>query len=483
MKFRILHSVIFVFQLIEFTAAHEYLVSLKNSDSIQSFMDSTYAHGQLMKDYLHGKISKTFSFGSFRGLTVNLTKDVVSAIKENPLVVDVVPNMKIHAFDYDDFENNDGYDDIKQPEELFDKNSYLVKVQNGAPRHLARLSRRMPLPYDFDDKDAYNDSLSYYYSKWHQGTDVNAYIIDSGIDINQEEFEGRATHGLDLTGEGPGDRNGHGTHVAGLVGSKTYGVAKNVTLVEVKALDRQGSGSLITVISALEFVVNHCGKSKSKKCVANLSLGAFMMPLLNEAIKATVDSGVVVVVAAGNGNIDACWCSPASEKSAITVGAFDDRIDTIAKFSNWGSCVDIFAPGVAISSLSIKDNQKSVEFSGTSMASPQVAGIVSILLDQGVENEDIRDYLFELATDDVFQKRTLLFKPRTPNRITFNGISKKDEDFEDGIFPEINVDVLLDELQNYVPKKNYEKIDSSDVTIPMGSINVHKRKREVLESL
>lgn len=439
----------------------EYLVSLKQNDSIQSFMDSTITRGRSVKEYLRDKIGKTFSIGSFKGFTVDLTDDLLEAIKKNPLVSDVVPNLRVHAFE--GVKDEEGDDDGGQFDNKMQKGKCSVKVQYGAPRHLARLSRRKQLPYDFEDKEAYLDSLKYFYDKRSQGASVNAYIIDSGIYLEHEEFNGRAIPGIDLTGEGSGDYNGHGTHVAGIVGSKSYGVAKKVKLIEIKVLNRLGQGSLAMVLGGIEFAVKHCQEtSKKGRCVANLSLGSMRTAILNKAIKAAIDAGLVVVVAAGNNNLNACWYSPASAPEAITVGAFDDRIDAIAKFSNWGQCLDIFAPGVVIKSLSIFKDKEDVTYSGTSMASPTVAGLAALTLDQGVSAEEVKDYILEMGTDNVFHRRSLLFKPGTPNKICFNGVKRNEEEYDDENEEDNEV---ADTLENIVIPKTGEmpsSIDDSD---------------------
>lgn len=443
--------------LVEIINAEEYLVRLKSPKSLTKFMESKIGDMSL-KSFVSTRISKTFSFGKFEGFTADFPKDFVEKLKKNPLVADVVPNSVFNVFD--------------QKEQIAEEYSRRYKVQEDAPRHLARLSRRGPLPYS--EEDGWYQEFNYYYDRKHRGDSVNAYIIDTGIYKQHKDLGGRAYFGADMVGEGPGDYNGHGTHVAGIVGSRTFGVAKKVNLVEVKALNAKGQGNLTSVISSIEFSVNHCKKS-GMLCVANLSLGSLRNTVLNQAVEAAVESGLVVVVAAGNSNVNACWNSPASAVSAITVGAFDDRTDTIAKFSNWGMCVDVFASGVKVMSLSNMPPFKPVAYSGTSMASPSVAGLAAVLLDSGIDPPDIKQKIIDLATENVFQKRTLVFKPGTPNRIAFNGVRKEDDIFEEAVYPVVDINELVKELENYKNGPSDGNVSEDDVTLPLGEIKLTKR--------
>lgn len=248
---------------------------------------------------------------------------------------------------------------------------------------------------------------------------VDVYIIDTGVYAEHPEFEGRVTKSVDYTGEGLGDMNGHGTHVAGIVGSRTYGAAKNVNMIDVKVLTGLGTGNLSAVIAGLEFAVNH-RKTYNEKAVANLSLGAGFNSLLNAAVNAAVESGLPVIVAAGNSNSAACASSPASASGALTVGAIDDRYDTIASFSNWGSCVALFASGVYVTSLS-NLGHGTLALSGTSMAAPVVSATIAMFIGKGSTVEEAVAKISQLATHDKIDRRSIFFRPRTPNKILYNG--------------------------------------------------------------
>ncbi|KAK5781739.1 hypothetical protein RI543_000925 [Arxiozyma heterogenica] len=457
--------------------ATEYLITFKEKDTVPQFLNSLIKEGNQLHEYFSQRIKKTFRIGSLYGFHSNLTKELVRRIRKNPHISEVIPNLKINAlFPIDQDEKNlEDLDDHEQGSSSFG----MMVMQQGAPRHLARISSRTQLPFDFDNVTKYKTMFNYYYYLGNQGSNVRGYILDTGIDTTNSEFDNRIELGFDCTGEGPGDFNGHGTHVAGIVGSHTFGVAKNITLVDVKCLNGKGQGSLISVITALEWAVNDCNEHKEKKCVANLSLGSLKTHIMNKAIEEATKKGLIIVVAAGNYNMNACWVSPASSESAITVGAFDDRFDTIAKFSNWGPCVDIFAPGVSIASLVsktgltinrvIKNGTKEMDpqdinisryvaYSGTSMASPSVCGIVALLLEEGIPEDKVKEELIKRSIKDVFNWRSLMFKPNTPNNVIHNGIEKEDDVFEDLTFSNIDEDILIKELNEYeAGKKNKKK--------------------------
>ena len=207
------------------------------------------------------------------------------------------------------------------------------------------------------------------------GATVTAFVIDTGIRFGHSQFAGRAVSGYDFV---DGDTNaadceGHGTHVAGTVGGSTYGSAKGVKLVALRVLACDGSGYFSDSIEALDWILTHRPPGPS---VVNMSLGGGSFPLIDEAVERTVAAGIPVVVAAGNDGVDACSQSPAGAPRAITVGATDSG-DTRPWWSNAGSCVDLFAPGVNVRSASNISDTANEVMSGTSMAAPHVAGVVA----------------------------------------------------------------------------------------------------------
>jgi subtilisin family serine protease len=212
---------------------------------------------------------------------------------------------------------------------------------------------------------------------YRSAANVTAYVLDTGIRTSHTEFGGRASHGWDFIDKDATaqDCNGHGTHVAGTVGGRTYGVAKDVKLVGVRVLDCTGSGSYSAIIAGVDWVTTHA----VKPAVANMSIGGTLSSALNAAVSKSIASGVTYAVAAGNENKNACGYSPAATANAITVGATEST-DARASFSNFGSCLDIFAPGAKITSAGYSSDTGTQTMSGTSMAAPHVAGAAALVL-------------------------------------------------------------------------------------------------------
>lgn len=325
------------------------------------FKPTVTSPGQEAARIMQGKAGQVHHVYShaLKGFAATLPEAALPGIRNNPLVADVVQDQSVS----------------------------LNTTQSPATWGIDRLDQRA-LP------------LSGNYSYNATGSGVYAFIIDTGILSTHAEFAGRVLAGADyvVDGKGTQDCNGHGTHVSGTVAGTTYGVAKLAKLVPVRVLDCAGSGAYSAVIAGIDWVAG----STLRPAVANMSLGGGYSSALNAAVAGAVSKGVTMVVAAGNSNADACSSSPASEPSAITVGATTST-DARASYSNYGSCLDIFAPGSNITSAWNTADTATNTISGTSMASPHVAGVAALLLQSnaGATPADVTKWVKGGATANV----------------------------------------------------------------------------------
>ncbi|MEV4274350.1 S8 family peptidase [Actinoplanes xinjiangensis] len=241
---------------------------------------------------------------------------------------------------------------------------------------VAAITQSKKLSWGLDRLDQRSLPLSKSYT-YRSASAITAYVIDTGVRTSHKEFGGRATSGWDFVdGDATAnDCHGHGTHVAGTIGGAAYGVAKDVKLVGLRVLGCDGSGSFSDFIAAVDWVTSNA----KLPAVANMSLGGPRSKALDAAVKRSVDRGVTYAIASGNEDRNGCKSSPAAAPDAITVGAVDSA-DRRAAFSNWGNCLDIFAPGVDILSAAKGSNTATQKMSGTSMAAPHVAGAAALVL-------------------------------------------------------------------------------------------------------
>lgn len=260
--------------------------------------------------------------------------------------------------------------------EAMKKNPQVLSIENDTVMKIDATTQSNP-DWGLDRIDQKALPLNSAYSYLQTGSGTTAYIVDTGILSSHQQFSGRVLSGYTAISDGNGttDCNGHGTHVAGTVGGSTYGVAKNVNLVPIRILGCDGSGASSNVIAGLDWIL----KNGKKPAVVNMSLGGDASTSLDSAVENLFNNGYVVVVAAGNSNTDACSASPARVSKALTVAATDNT-DTRASYSNYGNCVDIFAPGSQINSSWIGSNTATKVLNGTSMATPHVAGAVAEML-------------------------------------------------------------------------------------------------------
>jgi len=435
-----------------------YIVVLKDTASVSHVEDhlnwlTTLAAGSSAEN----RIKHTYNLPDLQGYAGKFEPEVLDLIRGSEHVAYVERDQVVRLFnpipDYNFDEVLDSLtDQLKKGDEAV--------VQANSTWGLSRISHREKLP----SKD-HQKKYPYVYPG-SAGQNVTVYVIDTGINVKHVEFEGRAFWGATIPEDDEDiDGNGHGTHCAGTIAGKTYGVSKKAFVVAVKVLSSNGSGTMSDVIAGVEWAAkDHQAKAKSNpktRSVANMSLGGGRSRALDAAVNAATRRGVFFAVAAGNDNRDACNYSPAAATEAVTVGAstIDDRM---AWFSNHGKCVDVFAPGKDILSTWIGSNVATNTISGTSMASPHVAGLIALLLGKDIEktytNKEMKDLLVKLSTKDVIQglpkkggpggghpKFPFPWPPgngdddedsgKTPNRLIFNGVSKKDipdDDNDDG---------------------------------------------------
>ncbi|WP_223636056.1 S8 family serine peptidase [Corallococcus sp. EGB] len=341
---------------------NEYIVVLR--DSAQEVRQQGAANiAQELVSLTSGRVLRTYEH-SIHGFLANMSEAEARRLLSDPRVAYVQENGRIH----------------------------ISATQTGATWGIDRI----------DQRDLPRDS-SYTYNV--DGTGVHAYVIDTGIRLTHTEFTGRIGNGYDFidNDSDPSDCHGHGTHVSGTVGGTTWGVAKKVTLHGVRVLDCTGYGNDAQVIGGIDWVAaNHV-----KPAVANMSLGDVGIPAIDDATERLIAAGVTTVVAAGNDSDNACNYSPARAPNAITVGSTTST-DGRSSFSNYGTCVDLFAPGSSITSASNSGNSSSTSMSGTSMASPHVAGAAAL-------------YLSANPTATPQQVRDALVNNATPNKVTSPG--------------------------------------------------------------
>jgi subtilisin family serine protease len=322
------------------------------------------------------RIRHVFDYGRFQGFSGKLTNEEIAQLKRDRRVEYIEPDQIFHA-------------DAEQTDLL-----------NWG---LSRVSQRMldlTQPYIYPD---------------HAGEGIDVWVIDSGIQDNHTDFGGRAAQVKNfVTNETNTDLSGHGTHVAGIIGSATYGVAKKVNIYGVKVLNINNFGTTSNIIAGIQYAALH---TRPGKTIINMSLSGSKSTSINDAVNAAVEAGAAVFVAAGNTQSDACDYSPSSATSAFTVAA-SDYYDVHASYSNYGRCVDIYAPGTSITSLWIGPDGVNRVSSGTSMATPHVAGVAALYLASGKYNTVAELYaaLSENATPGV-----LIGVPSdTPNKLVYN---------------------------------------------------------------
>ncbi len=334
-----------------------------------------------------GTLSRTYRH-ALRGFAARLPAPAVEALRNNPNIAYIEPDAEVRLFD----------------------------TQNSPPWGLDRIDQR-DLP------------LSGTYTYTPTGSGVNAYVLDTGVRLSHTQFSGRAQYvpngaNGDFVGDGHGsaaDCHGHGTHVAGTVGGTTYGVAKGVSIWAARVVNCAGGGNVSMAIAAVDWVTANA----ARPAVVNMSLGYGDVQSLRDAVENSIAAGIVYAVAAGNGNFigipqDACRESPAGAPNALTVGATSSS-DAEASFSNYGACVDILAPGVAVQSAWYTSNTATNTISGTSMATPHVAGVAALYLQGNAQASpaQVAGALTANATSDRIDLHRRSRQNGTTNRLLY----------------------------------------------------------------
>jgi subtilisin family serine protease len=319
-----------------------------------------------------------YNIGTLIGFSARLTEDLLKAELAHPDVKYVEAD-QVMSINY---------------QQEHERSPQAIITQIGATWGLDRTSQRnLPLTGTYE----YNEIA---------GKGVDVYVIDTGILISHVDFGGRATAVYNaVTTEANTDLNGHGTHCAGTIGGTVYGVAKSVSLYAVKVLNSGGSGTTAGVVAGVDYVTNNF--NRTRKSVGSMSLGGGASTALDDSVANSITAGVVYAIAAGNNNANACNYSPARVSTAVTVGATTNT-DARASYSNIGTCVHIFAPGSSITSDWIGSNTATNTISGTSMATPHVAGVAAI-------------HLSVDATLNPAATKTWLISEATPNLVTGPG--------------------------------------------------------------
>lgn len=348
-----------------------YIVVLNNDAMRSEGQEAPEAAAELTAKY-GGAVAKVFR-NAVQGFSVEMTEKAAHALSNDPNVL---------------FVEEDSYLSISESQ--------------------------MSAPWGLDRIDQRNVPLDQTYNYTKTGSGVSVYVIDTGIRVTHEQFQGRAAIAYDSIGDGQNgnDCHGHGTHVASTIGGSTYGVAKNVSLYGIRVLGCNGVGTTGTAMEGIDWMIaNH-----QSPAVANMSMGGWGSDVMDSAVQSAINAGITFVVAAGNNNGSACNYSPARLSSAITVGAATQS-DTRASFSNYGSCVDLFAPGVGISAAWAWNDTAVHTVSGTSMAAPHVAGGVALFMESNpnAAPSDVMSAILNEATNGEMESMS----DGSPNMILF----------------------------------------------------------------
>ncbi|KAI8369028.1 peptidase S8/S53 domain-containing protein [Blakeslea trispora] len=323
---------------------------------------------------------------SHNATSISSNKTMIAQITKLPTTYNSIGNFKWYSGRFDPetmrslLNNSSTANSTEQPKNNHEVVHYYIENTAFSLQEFIQVD---PPSWGLDRIDQREGTDNRYSFANSMGKGVTIYLMDSGILEDHEDIAGRVTVGKTVVGDldNSSDENGHGTFVAGVCCGTKYGVAKEADIVSVKTLDNKGNGHLSDLLTGLQWVVDQHVSKPNAKSIVNLSLGAFYSQATNDAIEQAMSLGIHFVVAAGNYGEDACKYSPSSTPGAVTVGAIDQD-DSVSYYSNFGKCVDIFAPGTNIKSIWPTSKDATHVLTGTSMAAPHVAGIMAIFLSQ-----------------------------------------------------------------------------------------------------
>ncbi|KAI9591008.1 peptidase S8 and S53 subtilisin kexin sedolisin [Syncephalis fuscata] len=346
-----------------------YIVKLRPGVQVNSFIAQSRS---LVGD--NDQIEHTYNAGGFEGFAGKLTEKEVERLQNDERVEYIEPQTIMHT----------------------------MGQQSNVPSWgLSRISSRR------------NGNSQIYTYPDSAGEGIDVWVIDTGVDAGHREFGGRAQQVKSFVrGEANADLAGHGTHVAGTIGSNTYGVAKRAKIYGLKVLNRKGSGAISDIVAAVQYVTRAARRGKT---VINMSLGGSKSRALDDAVSAAANAGVAVIVAAGNDHANACRESPAGSSRAFAV-ASSDRNDRQSSFSNYGPCARLYAPGSGIRSLA--PNGGTTSMSGTSMSSPHVAGVAALYL--SARSYSNVDELYSALVNNATPNVVSGVSQGTPNKLVYN---------------------------------------------------------------
>ncbi|MBW0500412.1 hypothetical protein O181_040127 [Austropuccinia psidii MF-1] len=403
-----------------------YIIILKNEVPVTAYIAKLRDHLDSSKDRLlvEIKIGYVYLDEIIHGFSAQLSREAFDYVIQSSEVTEIIDDsiMTILPYEISILEGSlyqKIFSDSSENSDSEAQSQSNVMVQKGtAPWNLQRISQQNKLNYVGINPNAITYNYSY---ENPDGQDVFVYVLDTGARVTHSDFEGRVEMAAQFGGYELYDGNGHGTHCTGIIAGKRWGVAKEATIRAVKVLSDRGSGASSDIIAGIQYVLESYRASEYAPTVASLSLGGGKNAAIDRAVEAAINHGIHFAVAAGNSNVDACLSSPASSRGANVVAA-SDISDSRALYSNWGSCVTLFAPGSNVTSTWASSDNALARLSGTSMAAPHVAGLMAYHLSQrNLTTTQMTNLLRNEANKNAIKLGSGQ-DAATPNFLIYNGI-------------------------------------------------------------